>query len=239
METIWNKEELKKISNFLRKMNYKFDNNNIITLSTNNNINNDIEDIKKLFYLQDKEAIKKILNSTYKIKELVEKNPNNPLYFGLISFLSKINSDDYTQIFNIYKEILSQYAKVSSNLISILTKDLDEINYISTLQFKIKELKESSNETEEEIYIKNYMEKILAYTTEITNNEIFKEIIEKCNNNIKARLIHDLNQRIICFSQRIEVKKNSSIKAYQYDKYYKIYSKKRRSEKDGYNLDRS
>ena len=243
---IWNKDELKKIGTFLKKANYKIDDNHNIVISnrfnTGNNafsnimVNKDNE-IKRLFYLQDREEIKEVLKSTVKLKELVIQNPNNPLYFGLISSISKLNINDDTEIFTIFKEILSQYAKVSSNLITTLTNNLEKENYIETVQNIIEKIKNSKFETDEEKYVKDYMNKILGYTSDITNSEIFKPTIEFCNNNIKNTLIQYLNQKIIFFYQRIDNEMQSSLNAYNYDKYRKIYSKKERMSKDGYNMD--
>jgi len=202
MNIIWNKQELGKIKKIiLNRTNLKLDEENMLVTTDKVNtfenigtiggsIYNEItNEIEKLFYYQDRLEIERILT---KAKE-VQADPKNKLHFGLIMCLSKTNPIDHTYIFEIFKEIASQYDKVIYSVANLSIEFCNNSEEISSL---INSIINSKEETFEEILIKEKLITIFKLTNGITEENIFTPLITKCNSLIKERLIYFLNKEL-------------------------------------------
>ena len=235
MDIIWNKNELIKIERIiLIKSNYELKENNELILnenkgkSKNNNFtrsktstyvyNLANEEIYKLFYTQDRQEITNIFNKLSGI----EFDKKNPLHYGLIACLSKIDYKDYTYAFIILKEIISQFERTTSDVISYSTSS-DEV-----LE-KIKQIKNSSEETTYEKEIKKTMDTILNYAPRLREIDIYNSLIEKEYANIKNRVLVALKNISSNKKEKEILDKNiDSIKHIQ--DFSKKYQRKRLSE---------
>ena len=201
MDTIWTEAELKKIKPILKKFNLTLNKDNNIINDTGNinedignfSYHNQIEELNILLYHTSKDEITKVLKLIIGIKYMVSKNPNHPIFNGLINELTNINIKDNTEIFKVLIAIIALYKRTSNNLSQLIVNKLQDPFLI---QEKIQEIKNSDIETKEELYIKNYVSKILNLTNGINETKIFKPIIDKYNNNIKNELLLHLNIKL-------------------------------------------
>lgn len=229
MNIIWNDDEIKKINQLLKRANFKIDNNDLI--KTNNNNYNYLEHplvkeqkaLNKLFHLQDKEEILELLKKTNFVKEIVEKDKTNPKYFGFLTEVSNININDATEIFNLYKYIVTLYCKIINK---ISTQVEDSLVEPELLKERIQLIKDSSEDTVEIITIKNYINSNLIYIKEIINNPIFSNLIEEKNNEIKNKLIKSLNIKYANSSIRNKIKKAYDYKSYVNERGNKLCRRK-------------
>jgi len=201
MNIIWNKKELIKIKKIiLNRANLKLDeekmlidNNNYLTemsVTDQYAIYGKIsEEISNLYYLQDRLEIERILTKAKEVKA----DPHNKLHFGLISCLSKADPEDHTYIFQILREIAAQYEKTIYN---VAYNTLEIYNTSEEMIAKINEIRSNTNKTEQELEIQSSLKEVFNLTNGITEEEIFKPLIEKCDNLIKERLNCYLNQRL-------------------------------------------
>jgi len=218
MNIIWNENELKKIKPILLKYNLKLDEDN--TIVENEQVwtgviphqhNIDKKYFEKVFYVNNKSEILKVLKSLVGVKFLVKKNPNYPIFNGLINDMSKMDPLDATEIFNLLDGLNLLYKRNSMKIASTITDTLKDPELIKK---KINEIKNSETETKEEVIIKHNISKILKYTNGIFNNDFFIELINDNNSNIKDNLLSDLNKRLRNISSRIENAKESPIRSY-------------------------
>lgn len=201
---IWNKSELTKIKQIiLNKTNFSLDKNSQLILDNSNANQNDIDynftkskssnyvfgmakdEIYKLFYVQNREEIINILNKLSNI----EFDKNNLLHLGLISCLSKINTADHTYVFVILREIISQFERVISDVIN---KTMKNITCSDDILVKIAQIENSSEDTYEEIKIKNTMNAILGYAPGLREIDVYNSLIEKEFANIRNRILVEL-----------------------------------------------
>lgn len=211
MSLIWNKKELIRIKQIiLNKSNY--------SLTEENNLKKDKVDavdviLEDLFYIDSREKVKEILNS---LKGIVV-DYNNPLHYGLIASLNKIDVEDHTYIFEIYKQITSQYSRVISkickeHIINLnSTEIIDRINLISS----------SDEETELEKQIKNTMNKILSYVPQLRQVPVYNSLIDECDKSIKDMILLNLNQELVGKRKNEEYDKSAEHKYYVRDCYKK------------------
>lgn len=203
MEIIWSKKELINIRKIiLNRLNHKLDtNNNLIKTNVingyedsgiiNNNLYTDLlVEFKELFYTKDRQDILVLLNNI----KIPTFDKNNSLHLGLISCLSKINinkitnEEDYSYIFEILKELASQYERV----ISSTAKNIILLNDNNEVQKIIKKITNTNVDTIYEINIKKTMATILNYTN-LENFDIFKKVITRYDISVKNKLLHYLN----------------------------------------------
>jgi len=241
MNIIWNEKELKKIKSLLRKFNLSLDENNIIienkqsymdTIPHHHNI--DKKYFEKIFYTNIKNDILKILKSLVGVKYLVNKNPEHPMFNGLINDMSKMNPLDATEIFNLLSGLITLYKKASMKVATTITDSLKDPELIKE---KINEIKNSDTETKEEQKIKIYINKVLSCTNGIFNNDYFNDFINESNSNIKNNLLSDLNKRLRYIVTKIETEKESSITDYVRGEMEKNHIKKARYYSGENNLD--
>jgi len=210
MNIIWSKKELSKIKTIiLNRSKLTLDEENMLIDRPNyrekfeqkDNLGNSMyfeisEEIENLYYIQDRLEIERILT---KAKE-VQVDPYNKLHHGLIVCLSKANPENHTYVFEILKEIASQYERVIANIAKSALADCETSTEMIE---KINKIITKTEETAEEIEIKYSMYTIFLDSNGIFNEDIFKPIIRKCNSLIKNRLIHHLNQ-ILTSTRKIE-----------------------------------
>lgn len=216
-EIIWNKDELKKINKIiLYQSNLKIteDNMNIDIKSKSPMDSIFIEyqqEIIDLFYIQDRSIIENILIQASQVKADI----NNPQHFGLIMSLSKININDHSQIFEIFKQIISQYARIISSIVKnqmeIISKENNIETQINNLSLIIKDLKNNENN----IYIQNAKKKITEVFKDangIEKNEIFNSTIKKLDNEINERFIVYFNKKLNVLNNYNEILKTDDLK---------------------------
>lgn len=202
---IWNKSELLKIKQLiLNKANFHVNENNQLML--NNKISqNDIdynftksktsnyvynianEEIYKLFNIKDRQEI---INIFSKLKN-IEFDKNNSLHFGLIACLSKIDFEDHTYIFTILREIISQFERVTSDVVNNSIKDA---TYADDILIMIKKIENNSEVTYEEREIGRIMNIILGYAPGLREVDVYNSLIKKEFSNIRNRILFDLKQ---------------------------------------------
>lgn len=227
---LWTNNELKKIRPILKKFNLKLNNDNSISklIFDEDNLTfaffhyNELDDLNTLLFYPNKEDISKVLKQVIGIKYLTKQNITNNFFNGFIMNLSKINPLDDTEIFTIFVEILSLYKQTSYNYAKIIIENLKEPELIID---KINEIKNSNIETKEELYIKNFINKKLAFTNGIDNSIIFKPMIEKYNSNIKKNLLLDLNRRLQFLLKNRTFEKNKVNDSYEAELILKNRSK--------------
>lgn len=241
MNNIWNESELKKIKPILLKYNLKLDEDN--TIVENEQVwtgvilhqhNIDKKYFEKVFYVNNKSEILKVLKSLVGVKFLVKKNQNYPIFNGLINDMSKMDPLDATEIFSLLDGLISLYKRTSMKVASTITDTLKEPELIKK---KINEIKNSETETKEEVIIKHNISKILKYTNGIFNNDFFIELINDNNSNIKDNLLSDLNKRLRNISSRIENAKESPIRSYVQHEMEKNHIKKARYYSGEHNME--
>ena len=227
---LWTNNELKRIKPVLKKFNLKLNDDNSISklIFDEESLTfpffhyNEIEDLNTLLYYHDRKEILNTLKQIIGIKYLVKQNPNEQFFNGFIMNLSKIDPIEPTEIFTIFVEILSLYKKTSYNYAKIIIDNLKEPELIID---KINEIKNSNIETKEELYIKNFINKKLAFTNGINNSIIFKPMIEKYNSNIKKNLLIDLNRRLQFLLKNRTFEKNKVNDSYEAELILKNRSK--------------
>lgn len=221
-EIMWTKDELNAIKrNVLTKANLALDENNNIVVS---NLSYEYEvqklkkkmtcysfdkEIKTLIYYQDRDEIAKIL----KLASSVSFNPNDADHLGLISTLSKIDPSDHTQIFNILKEIASQFEKIARRTAMGIRSYADTTDEFKT---EIAKFKESQDMTFEEMIARSKINIILNSTNGVAQHEIFRELIERYYANLKSLIIINL-ELILVKEIRANAKKEKH-DLYQYHK---------------------
>lgn len=232
MNSVWNVNELEKITCFLNRNNFKLDENNNVCkirdmdshefVFASHNLTSYRDEFNSLFHIQDKKQIYNMLKKTISIRYTVRSNKNNPMCNGLLTTLANIDPGDATEVFTILKELLVQYIRVSYNLAEHIADKLKEPELIKE---KIEEIKNSSTETKEELYIRNYMNKLLSYTNGVFDNGIFTPIINKCNNNIKNKLLIHLEKKVNLISRYKDDMNYGNCTDYRYNTLRKIYKK--------------
>lgn len=213
-ELIWTKEELKKIKAIiLNKANLTI-NDKYELVEKNNSSNfylynghhlyqNFHNELEMLFYYKDRNVIENILSKT----EAIIVDSNNPLHYGLIRTLSKINPKNHYEIFSIYKEILALY---EHTIHKYAEEYLKEYNPEEIKQIK-NDLKNSIQKTEQELLIEDEINKILESTNGIFESELFLPLINKLNLSIKDRLINKYNSIL---GRKLETKRKQDISAH-------------------------
>lgn len=229
MNIIWNKEELIKISEFLKRNNLKFSEDNtydIVIFDKNNDHTIFLptflyhcDSLNNLVWYQDKTEIYNVLKKTIPIRYTVKSNKNNPICNGLLTALANINPSDATEVFTILKELLSQYVRVSY---SVTERIADKLKDSKLIKEKIEEIQNSPIETKEELYIKNYMSKLLSYTNGIFDSDIFAPLVEECNRNIRTDLIYNMYKKYISYSKLENKIKNASYNNHLDDLFIKL-----------------
>ena len=221
MEIIWTKQELSNIKKIiLTRANLTVDaNNEIIVNDFSHELDMRIQknkgacysvdkEIKKLFYIQDRTEIQKILNLTTDVKF----NPNDRMQFGLIAALSKIDPNDHTQIFTILREIAGQYEKIAAKTAVTIR---GYANTTDDFKEEISRFKNSQEITLDEIVANIQMELILNSTNGIAQHEIFSDLIERYNKNMKHLITIHL-ETMLAHEVKNNIKKdNLSIADYQ------------------------
>ena len=199
MNIIWNKEELYKIRRIiLSKVGYNLGENNSLIKGDKKSCFQDrffVMDeavkskLEDLLYIESREDVFNILNSL----KGIEADYNNPLLFGLIASLSKIDTNDYTSIFEIYNQIISQFARVISKVAKEMIANLNSQNISEIINL----ISNSSEETEAEVQIKTTMDKIFSYAPQLREIPIYNNLIECCNNIIKDKLLGYLYNELV------------------------------------------
>jgi len=191
MNTIWNSTDLKKIDKIILKRanltainnqvsirNKRFGRSQFIFFAFDDICN----ELNRLIQYKDQEDISNTLNLITELKNIKYSNPPR-----LIKFLQNIDTNDNSQIFIIFREILIQFEIIVTEIANKAFENLN--NY--ELNDKINKL--SKNETtEEEILIKNKLDQIFNSTNGINESKLFKPLIDLCYKNIKIKLLIDL-----------------------------------------------
>lgn len=221
MEIIWTKEERNKIKLFLKNHGLILDDENNIKENnnpnyqkrsiSNQNFYDTVEELKAIFYCTDRNEIFRILNLTTQVKNLVDKNADNPLCIGLLASLSQINTEDITEIFTIYREITSQYYRTSYSTVSKITETLKDPE---TIRERMQEISNSEEETCEEKHIKATVHVILNCTNGINDSDLFKPLIEKCDRNVKQTILNAFRIKLNSVSRQQKMVKNFDIEGH-------------------------
>ena len=229
MDIIWNKEELVRIKDFLKRNNLEFsdDENYDIVISDKYKHATiflptylyHCHGLNDLVWYQDKGEIYSVLKKTIPIRYIVKNNKDNPICNGLLTALVNINPNDATEIFVIFKELLSQYVRVSYNMAEHITRNLNDPKLIKEI---IEEIKNNPLDTKEELYIKNYMNKLFTYTNGIFDSDIFRPIIDECNNNIRTDLIYNIYRKCVVYAKQNKIVKDSTYSSYLSDLFAKL-----------------
>lgn len=228
MNIIWNKDELNKIKTIILNPAKMLINKEDMSLSTKKEVtatsySGFYEEIERLFYIQDKDDIRNTLLQASQVKGDI----NNPLHLGLVMSLSKIDVNDNTQIFEILKQLVSQYERV---IASVLKKNVNDSTLpiekrIENVKNKLEEIN-NNIETEEEKQIKQLMNKIFIYTNNIENNKLFNSIVLKYDVIIKERIKRHLIGYLRTLSNLDERIKESDYREYMREEHYKNLKKR-------------
>jgi len=197
---IWNEKELKKIKQIiLTRANLRLNDNFELVLSHSSDVSQLYnikgssiyeevsEELIELFYINDREKISNILAKASQIKV----DLSNRFHIGIISTLSKMNPENHVEIFNIFKEIVAQYNKSAS---AVAHKVISELDSVDAIKAKIKEIKDSTEETIEEKLVKNDIRKVFTFSNGVTDSDLFASLIEKLNSKIKIKLLTSMTQ---------------------------------------------
>lgn len=200
---IWTEKELKKIKQIiLTRANLKISDNLELVSSLPSDVmqlynlkgstiyEEVSEELIELFNINDREKITEILTKASQIKV----DFSNRLHFGIISTLSKMKPENHVEIFNIFKEIVAQYNKSATNVANKITANL---NNSEEIKDKINEIKNSTEETYEEKLVKNEIRKVFMFSNGVTEDELFKSLINKLDNNIKSKLLIALDRILV------------------------------------------
>jgi len=218
---IWTKKELVKIRQIiLNKTNYVLGKNNLLIKNDRNTnlsevyngntiYSDSISEIKKLFYMQDREKITSMLTYLNNVKA----DYNNPLHFGLIACLDKIDIEDHTYIFEILKQIISQYERIIS---SVVKNNITGLNKIE-LANKISSIEHSKEMSEEEKQIKRTMDEILNVASVLNDVEPYSSLIKRIQKNLKNKLLYSLNFELSKKEHREIFNKNIDVNCHNID----------------------
>lgn len=202
MEIIWTKQELGKIKKIiLTRANLTVDENNEIVV---NDFSVEYEmytqkskgayysvdkELKEIFYIKNRSEIQKILD----MASGVSFNPNDAMHLGLISALSRIDTNDHTQIFIILREIASQFEKVAAQTALAIRSYANTTEEFKT---EIAKFKNSQETTIEEMLANSKLHLILNSTNGVANHEMFSNLIERYTNNMKHLIIVHLEMML-------------------------------------------
>lgn len=187
MNIIWNDEEIKKIEKIiLQRTNFRLDQNNELKINPHlinrySIYNNFTEELQTLINYQNNDEITKVLTNA----SLVEPDFSNPLHYGLVISLSKSNPEDRTYIFEIFKEIISQYERVISDVVESKLRSCKNYEEAEAIFNKFKTNIET---TDEECLVKLTMQNIFYSTNGIERHELFKPICQKYSNMLKEKI---------------------------------------------------
>lgn len=217
---IWTKDELKVIKRtVLLKTTLTIDENGEIC---NTNKTNGIAYNESLFNLMLDEIIyllsikdKALIADLYEKATSITFEPKNQLHFGLIKTLSEVNCDDYTKVFEIFKNlctiyehaIISQTNKITNNM------SVEDIDYIAN------RIKNNPELNIEEIEIMENINKTLVYANCVLDHELIKPIITKLNSILRKRLVAKLKHTI----RKIEIQEKKE-EAIIYNEYKLVQS---------------
>lgn len=208
MKKVWTEEELKNVKKHILFRNHleikdeglvkdkDFDvsitsrNSSIINSNTSDTFCKSIENI---LFNTSEEEIQEVLDKVDGIKQMVDSDPTNQYYRGLVSNISKVNPEDQSEIFIVFKEIISQYDRTIN---SVVTKSIEGITDEAIIKEKIKGIKENKELSLEELFVIDNLKKTFSLTNGITEVAMFQEMIAKCNENIKAQIIRTFNSKL-------------------------------------------
>lgn len=223
MNIIWNKGELYKIRRIiLSKAGYSLGENNSLIKGDKKScfqerffvmdeaVKSKLED---LLYIESREDVFNILNSL----KGIEADYNNPLHFGLIASLSKIDTNDYTSIFEIYNQIISQFARVISKVAKEMIANLNSQNISEIINL----ISNSSEETEAERQIRDTMSKTFSYVPQLREIPIYNDLIECYDSIIKDKLLGYLYNELITRKKAEEKLEEKDYDYYMLDQYKK------------------
>lgn len=142
--------------------------------------------IEKILFNTSEEEIQEVLDRVNGIKQMVESDPSNPFYRGTLINISRVNPEDQSEIFVIFNEIISQYNRTIN---SVVTKSIEGITDEAIIRKKIQNIKDIKEPSLEEMLVIDNIKKTFSLTNGITSADMFKEIIAKCNENIKEQII--------------------------------------------------
>lgn len=208
MKKVWTEEELKNVKKHILFRNnleikdgalVKGKNFDMSIVSRNFSIINSntsdtfCKSIENILFNTNKEDIQEVLNKVEGIKQMVESDPTNQYYRGLLSNISKIDPEDQSEIFVIFKEIISQYDRTIN---SIVTKSIEGITDEKIIKEKIQRIKENNDLSLEELFVIDNLKKTFSLTNGITEASFFQDMIVKCNENIKTQIIRSFNSKL-------------------------------------------
>lgn len=194
MNTNWEKSDLEKINYILKRLHlninddYSF--NNIYDSSKNISYRTYIsfnDEFTNLLLEDNKEEILSILKLTKPIRFLVAKNKENELCIGLLSNLAKIDYNNPTEIFRVATLFIKEYSTLSYKLVEkYASKYTNSESFIKVID----KIKTSSNETEEEKYIRKIINQKLKYVNGIDKNYLIQPFINKCNSKLREIILN-------------------------------------------------
>ena len=191
MNTIWSSADLKKMDKIILKRANLTTINNQVSIRNNRfgksqfiffAFDDICNELNRLIQYKDKEDISNTLNLINGLKNIEYSNPPR-----LIKFLQTIDTSDNSQIFIIFREILIQFEIIVTEVANKVFENLDN----DELNDKIDKLYRNEI-TDEEILIKNKLDKIFNLTNGINESKLFKPLIDLCYNKIKIKLLIDL-----------------------------------------------
>ena len=182
---IWDKRELKKINALLKKFDLYLANDNEVFEPEGIVRDQKIlcNEVNRLLNKCDKQKVLEVLN---RIKEI--NFDSLPKDYPFTNCLLKINCNEPTEIFVIFYEIIKEYKKTVKEVIN----DLYDAIYYELGNHKLTSeemLNLISNEKDLIIsLVKDRINKTLSYISVLTEDEIFKNLINSCNININNNI---------------------------------------------------
>lgn len=177
------------------------------------------KELESLLFIEDKKEIIRVLNKTRDI----EVDPTNPIYFGFVMSVAKINPNKPEEIFIIFKEIIALYEKTISKVAKLIIANTPDIE---DLQERTYSISKSTEITEEEKLIKSEVNKLFNMVNGVADSDLFVELINSLDVLTKTRLLKKLNEYINKIIKEELKNKTKSNKDYANELHYKI--KKRR-----------
>lgn len=229
-DIIWTKDELKNIKKIiLTRANLTLTNESElkqlhsslivgqrIQQYTYTNYKNEIEE---LFYTDNKKEITSILDKASKITF----DPNNPKHIGFISTISKLNPTDASGIFVIFKEIISQYERITSKIAQEFVNDATTIEGL--VEKTHVHLHKNHEESIQSKTVINEINELFSMCNGAIDSELFQPIINKLNETLQ----HRINAKILLFTNLRLEKLHKIIEQCSYEYTTEILNKNRRA----------
>lgn len=148
------------------------------------------EEIEKLFYTDNKEEIMNLLTQISNLKF----NSTTPHNIGFVTTLRRINPNDATEIFVVFKEIIGQYERITSRI------SQEFVNQCTTIEELIETSKKYTHthhdetiQSEEFKMASNEINDLFFMCNGIMENNLFKPLLTKLNSTLQHRITAKVN----------------------------------------------